>query len=75
MNLYDEFGRIKKYKSVMHIIKDFYKTRMLRYFKRKMYLIEKINQELQILNYKILFIKFYNDGIIKVRDQTEKQII
>jgi len=37
MNLYDKYGRIKKYKSVYHIIDDFYKMRLSKYTDRKVY--------------------------------------
>jgi len=35
MNLYDKYGRIKKYKSISHIINDYYNLRLLKYFERK----------------------------------------
>jgi len=35
MNLYDKYGRIKKYKSINDIINDYYNLRLLKYFERK----------------------------------------
>jgi len=35
MNLYDKFGRIKKYKSINDIIDDYYNLRLLKYLERK----------------------------------------
>jgi hypothetical protein len=35
MNLYDKYGRIKKYKYINDIINDYYDLRLIKYFERK----------------------------------------
>jgi hypothetical protein len=35
MNLYDRFGRIRKYKNINDIINDYYNMRLLKYIERK----------------------------------------
>jgi len=35
MNLYDRYGRIKKYKYINDIINDYYDLRLIKYFERK----------------------------------------
>lgn len=56
MHLFDEYGKIQKYKTPMEILKAFYKVRSLFYKERKKYLITKYNNDVCILESKIRFI-------------------
>lgn len=57
MHLYTDEGIIKKYLSPVEILEDFYGVRYDAYEKRKAYIIDKLSKELNILNYKVQFIK------------------
>lgn len=56
MYLYDEFGKINKYKSINDIINKFYDIRLTFYGKRREYLLKQYERELQILSDKVRFI-------------------
>ena len=60
MHLYDRNGKIKKYKSPNHILKEYYDVRLEYYGKRKEYMLNILNRELVLLNAKIRFIKGTN---------------
>ena len=75
MNLYDKFGRIKKYKSINDIIDDYFNLRLLKYLERKNKQLEILNEKLSLLKYKILFIKYYLDGTIIIYKNSEKIVI
>ena len=75
MNLYDKYGRIKKYKYINDIINDYYDLRLLKYFERKSRQLEILNESLLLLKYKILFIKYYLDGTIIIYKNSEKNVI
>ena len=75
MNLYDRYGRIKKYKYINDIINDYYDLRLIKYFERKSKQLEILNEGLLLLKYKILFIKYYLDGTIIIYKNSEKNVI
>jgi len=75
MNLIDASGKIKKYESPLEIIKDFYEVRYSYYVKRKEYLINKLTNELNLLNYKVKFINDYLNKIIIIEKQKKDTII
>jgi DNA topoisomerase-2 len=75
MWLYDPSGMIKKYSDPQDIINEFYQVRLAMYTKRKEWLISKITNELDILKYKMKFIKFVLDGKIVVFKQKRSVII
>jgi DNA topoisomerase-2 len=66
MNLYDKYGRIKKYKTTSDIINDFYYMRLSKYFERKKILLDDIIYKINIFKYKKIFIKYYIEGIIEI---------
>jgi DNA topoisomerase-2 len=75
MWLYDPSGMIKKYSNPQDIINEFYQVRLSMYIKRKEWLIGKLTNELDILKYKMKFIKFVLDGKIVVFKQKRSVII
>jgi DNA topoisomerase-2 len=75
MWLYDPNGIIKKYSCVQDILADFYQVRLDMYTKRKNWLINRLTNELDILQYKMKFIQFVLDGKIIVFKQKKSVII
>lgn len=74
MHLYDETGKIKKYLSPVEILEDFYNLRIEYYEKRKLYIINKLTKELNLLTWKM---KFINDVLNKniIIERKKKQEI
>lgn len=65
MYAFNEHSAIQKYDSPTHIIKDFYKLRILYYQKRKDYLVNKIKYDMDLLQNKIRFIReVVNENIV-----------
>ncbi len=75
MWLYDPNGMIKKYHSTQDILNEFYQVRLAMYTKRKNWLIGKLTNELDVLKYKMKFIKYVLDGKIIVFKQKKSVII
>jgi DNA topoisomerase-2 len=69
MWLYNYNGIIKKYTSPQDILCEFYQVRLDMYIKRKNWLKNKIQNELDILQYKMKFIQYVLDGKITVFKQ------
>lgn len=61
MHLFDEEGKIKKYKTYSAILQDFARVRLKLYQDRKDFLLDKWKREADILQWKIKFI----EGVIK----------
>jgi DNA topoisomerase-2 len=75
MHLYNTLGVITRYETSNDIIKEFYNTRLQMYIKRKKYLINKINNELNILEWKMKFINNVLENKIIVFKQKRENII
>ena len=75
MWLYNYNGIIKKYTSPQDILCEFYQVRLDMYTKRKNWLKNKIQNELDILQYKMKFIQYVLDGKITVFKQKKSVII
>ena len=75
MYLYDPNGIIKKYYSPQDILNEFYQVRLDMYTKRKNYLLNKLNNEVDILQYKMKFIQYVLDGKIIVFKQKKTVIL
>jgi DNA topoisomerase-2 len=75
MHLYDAQGKIKKYDTVLHILVEYYDIRLKMYSKRKEYLINKLEKELNILKWKKIFIEQVLDGSIIIYKQKKDSII
>ena len=75
MHLFNENGNITKYDTIEDILKDWYELRMEKYKIRKQYLIGKLSNELDLLKYKALFIKYVITEKIKVFKRKKDVII
>lgn len=75
MHLYNAEGRITKYSSPNDILKEFYDIRLMMYTKRKVYIIDKLTYELDVLKYKIMFIEYILDKKIVIERQKKDAII
>jgi DNA topoisomerase-2 len=65
MHLFNEYGQIKKYDSPAMIIEEFYEIRKRYYVKRKTYLENRLNRELELFSARVRFIlAILNDEII-----------
>lgn len=71
---FDKNGFIKKYTGPEEIIKEFYSTRLEYYSKRKEFLINKLFNELLILENKVKFIKFVIEGKIEIKNRQKKDV-
>ena len=74
MHCFDACNKIKKYDTVIDIIKYHYKYRNKFYIKRKEYILNRLNKELLILQNKIRFIKLFNSNDIEVRNKKKSEI-
>ena len=75
MNLFNENGTIQTFENVEDILKYWYVIRLKKYVDRREYLIGKINNELDLLKYKALFIKYVLEEKIIVFKQKRQSII
>ena len=66
MVLYDKDNKIKKYKNVNDIITEFCGVRLEYYTKRKNYLINELEEKINLLEYKIKFINEFINETIKI---------
>lgn len=78
MHLFDSEGKIKKYKDQYDIIDDFYDVRIEYYKLRKIYQLDKINNDINIHRNRIKFLKLVIDGGVIInkrsRDLIEKDL-
>jgi len=75
MNLFNEEGRIHTFNNVEDILEHWYNVRLKKYEDRKNYLTGKIENELDLLKYKALFIEYVLNGKIVVFKQKKQKII
>lgn len=75
MHLYNQYGVIKRYKTANDILREFYEIRLQKYIERKEFLIKKLKNELNILEWKMKFIVNVLEGIIIVFKQKREKII
>ncbi len=75
MNLFNECGTINTFDKVNDIFEMWYDVRLKKYDERKSYLIGKISNELDLLKYKALFIKYVLEEKIIVFRQKKQAII
>jgi len=75
MHLYNDEGCITKYPSPVQILEDFYNIRLDAYVRRKEYIINKLEKELNILQYKMKFIKDILDKNIIIERRKKQDII
>ncbi len=67
-------GKIKKYETVLEIMKDFYTTRLVYYGKRKEHLTAVLTEEWEILDNKVRFIESVITDEVKVRGKNKKAV-
>jgi len=67
MVLFDAEGRIHLYKAANDILKDFAKTRLDIYEKRKAFLVSRLTRECEVLSAKARFIKLVVEGQLKIK--------
>lgn len=71
----DEYGKLKIFDSISDIIKYFVNFRLTFYYKRKTFLLEKLNKDLKILSNRGRFIKSILDNKLKVNNVKKEDII
>ena len=72
---FDKNNKIKKYKNINDILKEFIETRLEYYILRKQYLIKIMDEDIKYLMMKIKFITEFISGIIKISNQKKVDII
>ena len=75
MHLYDSNGKLTLYETVHDILEEFYVDRLAFYQKRKAYQIGVLENEVNILKYKVKFIEDIFDKKIKIEKQKKEVII
>jgi len=75
MYLFNEKGQITKYSNVGEIIKAFYTVRLHYYEKRKVHIIDAINEELDVLKNKVKFVRQVVNNEIPVMTMQKNELI
>ena len=79
MVLFDPQGKIKKYDSVLDILKEFYNLRLTFYDKRKEHLLSQLRKQLEMLDNKVRFLLAIIEGKLvinkKKKDALLKELI
>jgi DNA gyrase/topoisomerase IV subunit B len=71
MHLFNPDLILTKYNTPLDILKEFYNIRLSFYEKRRVYLIEKIKEELTVLKSKIRFTEEYIDGTLDINKKSK----
>jgi len=74
MHLYNKKGIITKYNVVEDIINEFYDVRLLLYKIRKEYILERIKKDLELISYKVKFIKEIINDTLDLRKKSKNTI-
>ena len=74
MNLFDRFGTINKYNSVLDIISEYYNVRLEFYEKRKAYQLELLEYQLKLISYKVKFILMIIDKKLVVNNKKKSEL-
>ncbi|SCW02045.1 LAFE_0E12948g1_1 [Lachancea fermentati] len=75
MVAFDPNGRIKKYDDVREILKDFYFVRLEYYQKRKDYMAERLQWELEKFSQQVRFIKLIVEEKLYVTNKPRKELL
>lgn len=75
ITLLDEFGKLKLFNTIEEVLKYFVDFRLTYYYKRKTYLITKIEKELSIMDNKMRFVKSIIDGNLVVNNRKKEVIV
>ena len=71
----DEFGKLKLFDNDSDIIEYFVSFRLKYYIKRKEFILNKMNQDLKLLQNRGRFIKFILDGKLEIKNRPKTDII
>jgi DNA topoisomerase-2 len=74
MHLFNDREQLRKYDNVYEIVKEYYSIRYRYYNKRRLYLIDKLTQELSILSNKARYIRETLDDKIDLRKRSKTDI-
>ena len=74
MHLFDANGVIKKFNNTIQIMEYFYNHRRVFYVKRKDALIAQLNKIVEKLKAQVMFIRYYNQRKIIVRQKSKKEL-
>ena len=74
MHLFNDVGQIRKYDSAVHIIEEFYKIRKTYYERRKQYLENRLNRDLEVISARVRFILAILDEEIILKGKDEEQL-
>jgi DNA topoisomerase-2 len=74
MHLFDAVGRLRKYSSIIEIIDEYYITRLELYQVRKNYLIDKLTNELIIIENKVKYIREVLASTIDLRRMSQDAV-
>jgi len=66
---------LTKYNTALDIIKEYYTIRLTFYEKRRIYIIQKLSEELKVLKSKIRFIEEYIDGTLDINKKSKEYTI
>jgi len=75
MHSFNKRSVIKKYETIYDILREFYDVRLEYYKKRKQHQIDELNRELDVLEWKMKFIRGVIDNKIIVNNQTKEKIV
>lgn len=75
MHLFDTNQEIKKYDGALDILREFYAHRLKIYKVRRAYYLKKLENDLNIYKYKVMFIKEFLDGTLKIARVTSDDVI
>ena len=75
MHSFNKRSVIKKYETIYDILREFYDVRLEYYKKRKQHQIDELNKELDVLEWKMKFIRGVIDNKIIVNNQTKDKIV
>lgn len=75
MHSFNKRSVIKKYETIYDILREFYDVRLEYYKKRKQHQIDELNKELDVLEWKMKFIRGVIDNKIIVNNQTKEKIV
>lgn len=75
MHLYSDEGKITKYKKVKDIIESYFQVRLNHYIIRKTFRLKQLKKELDIISYKVKFIRYIFSKKIIVNNKPKKNII
>lgn len=74
MHLFDENKKIKKFDTQYEIIDYYYKIRMDFYDKRKIFQIQQLKYEIEVIKNRMLFIKSVIEDKIKINKRSREQV-